>query len=242
MTDLPDTERLYAVIEKTWPPAKVAQEGPWVIRDGQGGGKRVSAATSTTAEAIERLNQAESAMVALGQPCLFMLRSGDQALDAALEEAGYEIIDPVNLYACPVAQLTTVVPPRVTAFDIWEPLSIQEEIWAEGGIGPDRIDVMRRVKGPKTSLFGRENNRAAATGFVAIHDGVAMIHALEVQADHRRCGMGRHLTHHAAHWATKKGANYLSVLCTKANLAANALYTSLGMTHVGEYHYRIKTE
>jgi hypothetical protein len=34
----------------------------------------------------------------------------------------------------------------------------------------------------------------------------------------------------------------MSVICTQENAAANGLYTSLGMTLTGQYHYRIKTD
>ena len=43
-------------------------------------------------------------------------------------------------------------------------------------------------------------------------------------------------------WAAAQGATHLSVLCTNANDAANALYSSLGMELVGQYHYRIKKD
>ena len=44
---MPGVQHLYSVIEGTWPPASEARVGPWIIRDGQGGGQRVSAATAT---------------------------------------------------------------------------------------------------------------------------------------------------------------------------------------------------
>ncbi len=240
MSALPDVQTLYEVTEQTWPSASVRLVAPWAVRDGLGGGKRVSAATATRAVVQEDLKTAEDAMRALGQTPLFMIRDGEAALDALLDAAGYAVIDPVNLYVCELAHVMTERPPPVTSFDIWPPLAIQADIWAAGGIGPARIDVMRRVKGAKTALFGRDNARPAATGFVAIHDGIAMIHALEVLEVHRGRGMGRYLTRHGAFWAAKQGATHLAVLCTKANVAANALYSSLGMTVVGQYHYRIK--
>ncbi len=245
MSALPDAPRLYAVTEATWPPARTEPLGPWTLRDGQGGGKRVSAATLREPGAPvsrDALPEAEAAMRSMGQDPLFMIRHGDEALDAMLRAAGYEVIDPVNLYACPVGALTGEAPPPVTTFDIWEPMAIQLDIWKEGGIGPARIEVMRRAPAPKTTLFGRTKDRPAATGFVAIADGVAMIHALEVRSRERRAGLGRHLTRHAAHWAAAQGATHLGVLCTLANDAANALYSSLGMTLVGQYHYRIKKD
>lgn len=237
---MPGIEQLYAVVEGTWPPAAQRQVGPWIIRDGQGGGQRVSAATVAGDATPDDLPAAEAAMRALGQPLLFQVREGEADLDAMLEAAGYPIVDPVNFYIAPLCDLTVECPPRLSTFAIWEPLAIMRDIWAAGGIGPARVEVMARAAGPRTGLFGRSNNRPAATGFVAIHDGIAMVHALEVLDRHRREGLGRHMMWQAAHWAASQGATHMSVICTQANQGANALYTSLGMTLVGQYHYRRK--
>jgi GNAT superfamily N-acetyltransferase len=115
-------------------------------------------------------------------------------------------------------------------------------MWAEGGIGPARIAVMRRAAFPKTAILVRDGQRPAATAFCAIHDDVAMVHALEVRANCRRRGMGRHAMQQAALWAQSNGANWIAAACTRANAGANALYASLGMACVGQYHYRIKTD
>ncbi len=237
---MPGVRHLYSVIDSTWPAASERAHGPWLIREGQGGGQRVSAARALAPVTAADLPAAEAAMLALDQPRIFMIREGDTDLDAMLADAGYPIVDPVNLYVAPLSELTTERPPRVTTFDIWEPLAIMRDIWAEGGIGPGRIAVMERANCPKTGLFGRSNNRPAATGYVAIHDRVAMVHALEVLPQHRRAGLGRHMMRQASFWAAAQGATHMSVLCTKANIGANALYTSLGLTHVGQYHYRKK--
>ena len=180
-------------------------------------------------------------MTQMGQDPLFMIREGQTALDEALQARGYDIIDPVYLRVCPVTDLTDMPIPRVTAFAIWEPLSIMCDIWAEGGIGPARIDVMKRANGPKTAILGRVDDKPAATAFAAIHDGVAMVHAVETRAAHRRKGMGKWVMRQAAHWAQKNGADWIAILVTTANKGANGLYESLGMEIVGTYHYRIKT-
>jgi len=181
---------------------------------------------------------AEAAMLAMGQRRIFCLRPGDEALDAQLAERGYDILDPVNIYVCPVTRLTDLPVPRVTVFAIWEPLAIMREIWAQGGIGPERVAVMERAEGPKTGLLLRQNDHPAGAGFVAMQTGIAMVHALEILPDHRRRGLGQWAMRAAAHWALDNGADRLSVMCTKANTGANALYRSLGMEHAGEYHYR----
>ncbi|MDE4174328.1 GNAT family N-acetyltransferase [Phaeobacter sp. PT47_59] len=232
--------RYYAVVDGTWPPASKRELGPITLREGQGGGSRVSAATANGPVSGDDIAAAEAEMQAMGQDPLFMIRDGDAALDAQLEARGYEVKDPVNIWSCPPAQLTDVAIPRVTTFCVWEPLEIQRETWATGGIGPERVAVMERAAGPKTALLGRYNDKPAGAGFVAIHDGVAMVHALEILPHQRRRGMGAWMVRQAAFWAVEQGAKELALVCTKANAGANGLYASLGMDLVGQYHYRHK--
>ena len=238
----PNLRTLHAVTEATWPPATRHAIGPVTIRAGAGGGKRVSAATVSGAVTESDLDRTEAAMRDLGQVPLFMVRAGEGALDAMLEARGYAMIDPVTIRVAPVAALTGETPPRVTTFTIWEPLAIMREIWAEGGIGPARVAVMERVTAPKTGLFGRLKDQPAAAGFVALYEGTAMVHALEVRPRHRRAGMGRLMMLQAAHWAEAQGARHLAVLCTQANAGANALYAAMGFSRAGRYHYRMKEE
>ena len=231
--------RYYDVVEATWPSAQKITTGPIFVREGQGGGSRVSSATAGGPVTDDDIVRAGAAMRDLGQMPLFMIRDGDDELDAQLAERGYVVKDPVNMWACPATLLTDVKIPRVTTFCVWEPLAIQREIWASGGIGPERVDVMDRVLGAKTALLSRNDDKPAGAGFCAIHDGVAMIHALEILPHQRRKGMGVWMMRQAAYWALDNGADTLSVICTKRNEGANGLYASLGMTLVGQYHYRI---
>lgn len=230
-------DHLYEVCARTWPADSETRIGPWTIRDGQGGGQRVSAATL---EAPYRgIDAAEVAMRALGQSPLVMVRAGENALDALLDERGYAVKDPVNLYTCEIATLTSIEIPRVTAFTIWEPLQIMRDIWAKGGIGPARVAVMERATCPKTGLLGRWNEQPAGTGYVGIHQNIAMVHALEILEHQRGNGMGKWLMRRAAAWAQSHGATHMSVICTVENTAANSLYKSLGMDLAGHYHYRV---
>ncbi|MGR3713866.1 MAG: GNAT family N-acetyltransferase [Shimia sp.] len=239
---LPDAKTLYDVVEATWPSASVTTLGPATIRDGQGGGKRVCAATVQGAFTEADLDAAEAAMIGLRQGKLFMIRDGDDALDAALATRGYDVIDPVTMYAAPATDIAVQRPPRTAAIAAWEPLRIMEEIWQAGGIGPARIDVMHRAEGPKTGFISRWNDKPAGTSFLAMHEGIGMVHALEILPFQQRQGVGRFLMQRAAFWVLDHGGHTLSVICTTANAAANGLYASLGMTVVGQYHYRQKTK
>jgi GNAT superfamily N-acetyltransferase len=236
---LPDAARLYDVIAATWPAAAAHEVGPWLIRDGQGGGSRVSSAIATGPVKRGDIAQLAETMRSLAQPQLVMIRAGEDTLDEMLAQAGFVVKDPVVIFAAPVDAIAKQRPPPITSFAVWPPLATQAEIWAAGGVGPARLAVMERAPAPKTTLLGRSGERPAGTLFVGIDQDCAMIHALEIGPGFRRKGLARHLTHAAAFWAKANGAAYLSLVTTRANMAAIALYTSLGFSIVGHYHYRI---
>ncbi|WP_238365779.1 GNAT family N-acetyltransferase [Mesobacterium pallidum] len=239
---MPTQDRLYAAMEATWPAAAKQTLGPWTIRDGQGGGKRVSAATADGAWTPGDIAAAEAAMAKLGQPALFQVRGGEEALDAALAARGYVVVDPVTLYAIDVDDLLRDPMPGYVHYAVWEPLAIQRRIWEKGGIGPARWAVMDRVTGPKSALLTRRDMAPGGTAFVALDGDIAMIHAIEVLPEMRRKGMGALLMRKAALWARDHGAQTLALAVTRGNTGGNALYRGLGMTDVGAYHYRIKEE
>lgn len=235
---LPDATRLMQVCEATWPPAAKSQVGAWTIRKGAGGGQRVSAATENWPTTEADLPAAEAAMRALGQNPIFMVREGEAHLDAMLAAHGYELVDPVNIYAISIDEMLAHEAPLTSGIPVWPPLAIMREIWAAAGIGQARLDVMARAPFPKTALIGRTEDKPAGAAFVGIHAGIAMLHALEVAPHMRRKGTGRNLLIRAAQWAAGEGAEIFSLVVTRGNHAANPLYAALGMRLVGHYHYR----
>lgn len=229
-------EVLAAVMEATWPCARAYRTGPWTIRDGAGGGKRVSAATAEAAWGPGDIAQAEDAMRGLAQDALFLIRDGEDVLDGALAARGYRLVDPVVAYAMPADALPP--PDPMTTFPHWPPLTIAETLWAEGGIGPARLAVMHRVAGVKTAILGRAGDRPSGVAFVAMHGTTAMLHALEVSHRHRRQGSAHNILRAAADWTRAQGGDTLALVVTEANAGARQLYASRGMKVVGHYHYR----
>ncbi|MBC2834476.1 GNAT family N-acetyltransferase [Paragemmobacter straminiformis] len=232
MIDLP------ALTEATWPPAAKHAVGPWIVREGQGAGQRVSATSASGVWAGADIPQAEAAMRALGQSPIFVIWPDDAALDAALAARGYRINDPVVAYAAPTAALADPAPPFLTTFPHWPPLGIATALWFESGLNPARLAVMERVAVPKCVILGRNGDRAAGVAFVALHGKTAMLHALEVAPAYRRQGTAHNILRAAALWAQDHGADTLALLVTEANAGARALYASLNMSVVGHYHYR----
>lgn len=223
--------QLYEVLDATWPPASQTRQGTIVVRDGAGGGKRVSSAYVPT----ETFDSADIEGVNL-----FQIREGQDELDTKLAERGFEIVDPTLIYTRSLDLSDLYDIPPTTAFEIWPPLQLMRDIWSVGGIDAQRLAVMDRVEGPKTGLFGRINDHAGGAGFVAVHNGVAMLHALEVLSDARGHGLGRYMSQTAMNWGAENGAKLFALAVTDANDVAKKLYTSLGMSLSARYHYRIK--
>ncbi|MEM9715673.1 MAG: GNAT family N-acetyltransferase [Pseudomonadota bacterium] len=210
----------FAIIDATWPAAAYHKVGDWIIREGQGGGKRVSAASGSG-----DIGQAEDAQRDLGQDLLFMITPDDMALDTELDTRGYVIIDPVVVLAKALPK-----PGLGTPSD--KPTEDTLQIWEAGGIGAARRAVMDRAIGPKTII-----QTDGGCGFVACHDDVAMIHALEVAEVQRGQGIGAKLEQQARAWApTRK----IAALTVKANAASRGLFKKAGYCEVSRYHYRIK--
>ena len=72
-------QQLLETLEKTWPAAATYVRSGWVIRQGNGGGKRVSAGTAERPGTVPDIDLAEAEMTGLDQPHLFMVRQGEEA-------------------------------------------------------------------------------------------------------------------------------------------------------------------
>lgn len=223
----PDAATLFHVMGATWPPAATRNASDWTLREGAGGGKRVAAAT---AGPEARVGDA---------PDLVQIRPWEADLAADLGRHGWRVVDETVLYLARTDDLTGPLRHASAYWSAWR-LAIMEEIWAAGGIGPGRLAVMERVAGAKAYLLCRTGDRAAAAGFVAVADCVAMVHAVEVLAPLRRHGAGRLTMRAAANWAARQGAAWTSLAVTSANAPARALYEGLGMEEVARYHYRMR--
>ncbi|MCY4335350.1 MAG: GNAT family N-acetyltransferase [Litoreibacter sp.] len=232
---------LMDVLAATWPVAETRERAPWRFQKSPGGGKRVNACVLLGDVGPDDVGRAEAELRAADQQYLFQVEEGSD-LDTILAENGYSVVDETLLYQAPVAALAAAELPLVTAFPIWPPLQIMRDIWSAGGIGADRIAVMERARCDKSTIMGRVDGRAAGAVFVGLHSGCAMVHALEILADHRRKGLARNLMIAAARWGAARGATQIALLVTRQNAGANALYQSLGMVEEPGYHYRIKAE
>lgn len=228
---------LAAAFEATWPAARHARAGGFHIGEGRGAGGRVSSAWVDGDWTAGDIAAAEAIHAGWGQPSLFRVDDDATALAEALLARGYRRDTPTAILEAGLDGLTDRPVPQIMAFTIWPPLAIQREIWAAGEIDPARQAVMARVAGPRAALLGRIEDRAAGAGFVACHQRVAMIHALEILPEWRRRGLASWMVRCAAFWAAEAGADRLALAVGRANEGALALYRRLGFRETGGYAY-----
>jgi len=229
----------FAALHSTWPAAKLWHVQGFDLRDGAGAGKRATAASLSGPFSAEGVTAAEADMRARGMKALFMVRDGQDDLDGELEQRGYRTLDPTSIFAAPISALTDQRPPPVSSFVIWPPLAIVEDIWAECGTDRARQALMHRTPDPKAAILGRTDDAPAGAAFAAIHQNICMVHALDVIETLRRKGTATNMMRRAAIWAQDLGADEIAVAVTDTNAGAHALYSALGLTVVGHYHYRV---
>ena len=225
-------------LEATWPPASSDLDAApgWRLREGAGGGKRVSAAVSVGSTDAAAL---AAAMRGRGETPLAQVAGSAAALDAVLADAGWEVVDPTVLMLGEARALAALdLGKHVRAVSVSVRLALLNEIWAAGGIGPERRAVMARCQGPHTQIMVRSDDRVTGVAHVAVDGDIAMLHAVEVRAGHRRQGAGRGALVGAARFALDHGAAWVALAVTEANGPARALYEGAGMETVARYHYR----
>ncbi len=234
----PDETRLLAVLEATWPSASVDETAVpgWRLRDGAGGGKRVSSAVSLGGRNFEAVAEA---MRARGERPLIQVPGSDEALDRALEEAGWEIVDPTVLMVGRSDALAALpLPKQAKNVHVRARLVLLDEIWEAGGVDAARRAVMARCPLPHVTVLSRTDEAVAGVAWVAVDGDVGMVHAIEVRAEHRRQGSGRSALAGAARFAAEQGAPWLALAVTEANAPARAMYEAAGMETVARYRYR----
>ncbi|MGL4311112.1 MAG: GNAT family N-acetyltransferase [Paracoccaceae bacterium] len=232
-------QAVLAAASATWPPHWTLRQGPFLFRDGAGGGKRVSAASAVEPVAEDDIALAEVAFRNRGECPSFLIGDGqaDRDLDDLLAARGYALVDPVITLAAPLP-LDPLSDAGVQVHTIWPATPAMRAFWAKQRIGPARLAVMARAALPKAVLAVRKHGRIAGLGFVGLHGKVAMLHALAVAEAFRRQGIARALAGNAARWAQDNGATTLALLVTAENSPALSLYAGLSFRPVGRYHYR----
>lgn len=248
--------RLIDALEATWPPEAVSELHGCRIRSAPGAGSRVNSIRPLRFDlSDDALAEVEAAATeAAGAPLWALPEALDDARDPASELAsrltarGYEAFDPCFfMTGAPEAVHAAALERRaarvgeseVAALAMRCPLAAVERIWAMGGVGPERLAVMRRAEGPSETFIARRGQRLGGVGFVSVDPatGIAYVHALEIVEQARGKGVGPMIMAASAKFAAEHGAEQLAVSARRHNLPALALFEGVGLSRVGGYVY-----
>jgi len=233
MSAAPPPDDVLRALAATWPAAATRRAGPFLLHEGRGGGRRVSAAQAQGPWVPADVEAAIAGMEALGQAPLFRLAPQEKALAARLAGRGLVPAEVVLALAAPLPLGPVAGAGAVTAH--WPPLPAQRALWEAGGTGVARQRVMARVAGPRAALALGD----AGVAFVACAGNVAAVHALLVAPARRREGIGRRLMAGAALWAGQQGAGALAVAVVATNAAALVLHSGLGLRECARWQYHL---
>lgn len=231
---------LTRLLDATWPAEECWRVGPFTLRRSDGGGKRVSAATACGAVTEADIEAAERAMDDCGQQAMFSVRADQMQLEQLLVDRTYLMLDPTRLFRIGLAELADLDAGGHDCTADWPPDDDRIAIWEAGHIGAARRAIMERAEAPKTAILARAQGIPVGATFVAVHEGIAIVRALEVVKPHRRRGAARDMLIAAAAWARGRGADRLVALAVDGNVGAGRLFETSGFAATDAYHYRIR--
>lgn len=243
----PDVLALERATLGTVPAARLAFDGPFVVRAFAGGTGRANAASSLDPSPDPgldaRIGRIEALYAALGMPPRFRSTPLDPpGLAGALAARGYVEKDETVILLAPIAALAAADPAA-------EARPAPDADWmAVTATAEHQTPARRREKEGNPALLMvpgawitlREGEAAAAVISVVAAGEVAGFFDLAVRPEHRRKGLAARAVGAAAHWAAERGAAWMFCQVAVANAASLALNTGLGMTEAYRYRYLVR--
>ena len=227
-----------------WPALETAAFDGWLWRFSDGGSQRANSVSTLDyrGDDIEAsIDEAEQRYTLRGAPPMFQVSDVSMPcnLDNRLERRGYRINDPCTtlVKACePQPGDTGVVYlDRASAgwFDCYASV-----------ITPSRQRTAPRIleRVPSTGVFCgvEQDGRIIATALGVPRDGVIIAECVATLSQERGKGAASRVMRGLEAWAAARGCRHIALQAVVTNVAAQALYNSLGYREHGRYHLRVK--
>lgn len=231
---------------KAWPGIEVEWDGSWVRRASNGYTQRANSVQcfdpADDGNIVERIAASRRWFEDRGLKAIFRVNPlTAPALNAALDAAGWEMIDHSQVVAM---ELGAVLPdPRgeVLALDDPRFLIPHQQVC---GYSDERMGKLRALLGvlevPAIGVVLRASDgRAVSTALMAIADGIVITGNVATDQSERRKGYGSGMMRTGLAWAHATGAKYAALNVVADNAIAQALYGGLGYRHQYDYVYRV---
>lgn len=229
-----------------WPALQTELYDGWVLRYANGYTKRANSVNPIYPSSLpthEKIAYCERCYESRGLPVVFKLTQESEAIDKALEEQGYRLIDEVSV--------------RVLALDQWEP--VDETVDVHAGFDPAWLDHQFRLSGHHSdtnlataaqmlqhlrqeTFYATKiaDGSQAACGLGVMERGYIGIFDIIVASVHRRKGFGKEMMNALLNHGKQSGAHYAYLQVVAGNTPAENLYASLGFQEAYRYWYRVK--
>lgn len=242
---LPSIEAFERAGLLAWPGLSVQWDGAWVRRAAGGYTKR--------ANSLQCLDPAdgERAAARLGEACAWMLAQGiapvvrttplqSPELTGVLDEQGWGEIDPSHLYAMPLA--TSEPAGEGQCLPILDPAFLRAQQLLQGYDDATLASLralLTAMAVPACGVVLYRDGQPAASGLMALADGICITGNVVTDPAHRRQGLAGAMMRRGLAWGQEHGAVFAALNVQADNGAAKALYRALGYQHQYDYCYRI---
>ena len=241
-----DVLALEAVAALGWPAPESRRLGRWLLRAAEGWTGRGNSVLPLGDPGLpldEALAEVTAWYSERGLPGRFAIPTpAREALDAALAERGWSSYNPTAVLTADVAVTLRRLPradPRVTVEP--EPSADWLSLYHYRGtteLPPVARRVLAGAREPGFAVL-RDAGRVLAIARGAVDEGWIGVTAVEVDADHRRQGLGTAAMGAILDWGLARGAVSAYLQVAEENTGALALYDRLGFARHHGYHYTV---
>lgn len=240
MTADPLAWRVEQACAAAYPPIERLRVGDWWVARSGGGSRRINAASAAAPRAAldaATLTAIDAHYDAVGLPTIVRVTD--------LAPAASDLLDATGFAAPEGATRTLLRAPGNIDADretIVSDRAVPDWLAARRRFAPGATDpaaIASRLRIPAAYAHRREQGAIRSIGYVALHDGIAVIEAIATDPTARRRGHARAIVATLIDWATRHGAEHIALQVEETNAPARALYADMAFaTDLYGYHYR----
>ncbi|MUT66623.1 GNAT family N-acetyltransferase [Paenibacillus sp. NEAU-GSW1] len=245
--------RLEELSLNSWPALETRLYGGWLLRFADGYTKRSNCVvplyseeqSTETGELERRIAYCEQIYEGKGQDSIYKVFSFTPQIDLALEQNGYEKVDPVWLKTMELSRLPQFADEELR-FELFE---AYDERWLEqysamSALGETSklpaAKLLHAMPDRKCFLTLYEEGEPAACGVAVLEDGWVALYDIITDTRFRQRGLAERLVRKLLQWGREQGAEFGYLMVLQHNVPANRLYDKIGFEQQYDYWYRVK--
>ncbi|NGP16336.1 GNAT family N-acetyltransferase [Devosia aurantiaca] len=242
---LPDAEAFERAGLLAWPGIEEKWDGAWLRRAAGGYTKRANSTQCFDPDDFEdadvRVISASSWMVLRKiKPVFRITPLSSPELNATLDEADWQTIDPSHLFAMELGDFEADASAEYFAPLDPKFLAIAQRLQSYDDATLAAMKALLAMLAvPAAGVVIHRDGEAVASSIMAVANGIGITGNVVTDPTRRRQGLAAAMMRSGLSWAKDQGAKFAALNVQGDNEAAKALYTGLGYTHQYDYHYRI---